>query len=107
MTFDEYQKQTLATAKDKGFELTHRTFGLASEAGEVAGKLAKWQRDSGGDIAKLNKEELAKELGDVMWFVATLGDYIGYRLEDIAKINIEKLADRQKRNVISGSGDNR
>lgn len=107
MTLDEYQVKALVTANDKGFELTHRVLGLASEAGEVAGKLAKWQRDAKGDVAKLDKKAMAAEIGDVLWFSACLAETLGYKLSDIAQKNISKLSDRQKRGVISGSGDNR
>lgn len=107
MTFDEYQTEALITAKDEGFELMHRSLGLASEAGEVAGKIAKWLRDYDGDKTKLDKKAVASELGDVLWFVACLSETIGCRLEEIASDNIAKLADRNSRGVIAGSGDNR
>lgn len=107
MTLDEYQESALVTAKDEGFEITHRTLGLASEAGEVAGKIAKWQRDYKGDPAKLDKAAAAAELGDVLWFAACLAETLGYKLSEIGKQNIDKLADRSQRGVISGSGDNR
>lgn len=107
MTFDEYQKKALSTAKDNGVELMHRSLGLAGEAGEVAGKLTKWLRDTKGDKEKLDKEDLAKEIGDVLWFTAALADSIGYSLDDIAQNNIDKLTDRNRRGVITGSGDNR
>jgi len=107
MTFNDYQQKALTTANDKGVELMHRGLGLVGEAGEVASKLTKWLRDYNGDIDKLDRDAVAAELGDVLWFVATLAEELGYKLDDIAEANINKLADRQKRGVISGSGDNR
>lgn len=107
MTFDDYQSQALTTAKDKNVELMHRALGLSAEAGEVAGKLNKWLRDTKGDLSKLDKEALASELGDALWFLATLAEYLGYSLDEIARKNIEKLADRNKRGVIHSFGDNR
>lgn len=107
MNLNDYQLKALETADDKGFELTHRTLGLSSEAGEVAGKLSKWLRDGKGDEAKLDKAALAAEIGDVLWFSACLADTIGYKLDDIATQNLAKLSSRKSRGVIAGSGDNR
>lgn len=107
MTFDEYQKQAMTTAIDKGSELEQRVLGLVGESGEIADKIKKWYRDQGADPAKLNKDELAKELGDVLWYVAAFADFLGYKLGDIAKDNVDKLTSRQKRGKLTGSGDQR
>ena len=42
-----------------------------------------------------------------MWYVAVLSYEMDYSLEDIAKMNLDKLASRAERGVIAGSGDNR
>ena len=53
------------------------------------------------------QEEIAKEIGDVLWYCATLSHDLGYKLEDIASMNYAKLRSRQVRNKLHGSGDNR
>lgn len=107
MTLDEYQKLALTTAIDKNNELFHRVLGLVGEAGEIAEKIKKLVRDHDTNLDKLDKEDIAKELGDVLWYTATLADFLGFTLDDIASRNVKKLADRNKRGVLHGSGDSR
>lgn len=107
MDMNDYQAKAMTTAIDKGSELEQRVLGLVGESGEIADKIKKWYRDQGGDLAKLDREELAKELGDVLWYVATFAEFLGYKLGDIAKNNVDKLASRNQRDKLTGSGDNR
>lgn len=109
MTLDEYHQAALKTAADpdKKNELFHLVLGLVGEAGEIAEKMKKLIRDHASDESLIDREDIAKELGDVLWYVTVLGHYLEIPLEDIAKKNIAKLADRQQRNVLAGSGDNR
>ena len=106
MDFKTYQKKANSTAiYDSKFSILYPTLGLAGEAGEVAEKVKKIIRDNKQIINE--KEGLAKELGDVLWYIAAIGRDIGYSLEVIAEMNIEKLADRKERGKIKGEGDNR
>ncbi|MEO8104974.1 MAG: nucleoside triphosphate pyrophosphohydrolase family protein [Candidatus Saccharibacteria bacterium] len=109
MTFNEYQAAALRTSrgKDAPNELLHLVLGLVGESGEIAEKMKKLIRDKASDESQIDRRDIAKELGDVLWYIAVLADYLAIEFDDIAKTNIAKLADRQKRNVLQGSGDNR
>ena len=109
MNLNDYQQLALRTAapKDKKNELFHLLLGLCGEAGEIAEKTKKIVRDQASDFSKLDKDDLTKELGDVLWHVAVLADYFDIPLSDVGEKNIAKLADRLKRGTIGGSGDNR
>jgi NTP pyrophosphatase (non-canonical NTP hydrolase) len=114
MTFDEYQQKALSTdlSVGKGREVLSIAFmdkvlGLLGESGEIAEKLKKILRDKDGQLKDEDRQELAKELGDVLWYVAVLADYLGYSFADIAEQNVAKLASRQVRGKLSGKGDNR
>ena len=64
-------------------------------------------RDKDGDLTQLDPNDMAAELGDVLWYTAVLANFLGLSLDDVARRNIDKLADRQRRAVLGGSGDNR
>lgn len=109
MTFEEYQKESRKTAiyPNLGENFVYPTLGLLGEAGEVAEKIKKIIRDNAGKITKEKREEICKELGDVLWYVAQLSTELGLSLEEVAELNIEKLKSRAERGVLHGSGDNR
>jgi NTP pyrophosphatase (non-canonical NTP hydrolase) len=114
MNFNDYQKKALTTdfTGDGGQKLLSvgymdKVLGLVGESGEFADKMKKILRDQKGHMTATNKAELAKELGDVLWYLAVLSAYLGVDLEDLATQNIEKLAKRQKAGKLGGSGDNR
>lgn len=110
MTFDEYQTQALTTVISTSDELKdtlHWVLGINGEAGEVAEKVKKIIRDKNGEISEEDKKELAKEIGDVLWYLAVFAHQLGFKFEDVAQINLDKLSSRQKRGILGGSGDNR
>jgi len=107
MTLDEYQKKALKTVLPTSDNLPYTALGLASEAGEVASKIKKWLRDGNSDLKNLDNHMLSKELGDALWYIAVMSHQLGFSLDKIAQENVDKLADRQQRGAISGSGDSR
>ena len=94
-------------SEEHSLTYVYPALGLAEEAGEVAGKYAKAVRDCNGVISPERKQEIKKELGDVLWFVAELSTQLGFSLEEVMAANIEKLTSRKERGVLCGSGDNR
>ena len=108
MEINEYQKAALTTAvypEDK--RIIYPALGMCGEAGEVADKVKKVIRDNNQYFTNDRKREIAKEIGDVLWYCATLSHDLGFSLEEVAQMNIDKLASRQRRGKLSGSGDNR
>lgn len=108
MDMDKYQAEASTTAKypeDSG--LVYCVLGLASEAGEVAGKLKKAIRDENGVLSESRKEDLLSELGDVLWYCAMVALELDATLSSVAQANLSKLFDRKDRGVIGGDGDKR
>lgn len=109
MTFQEYEVQASKTAiYPRSYSIIYPALGLAGEAGEVAEKVKKMVRDG-----HIDPHALHKEIGDCLWYLAALchdiSDEFGFdlSLHKAAGVNLEKLADRKERGVISGNGDER
>lgn len=94
-TLNRYQELTERTAPaietdEEVKAMVNFALGLAGEGGEV------------GDYIKkvvfhghtLDKSRVGKELGDILWYVARMAKLMGYTLQDIAEMNVEKLAIR-------------
>ena len=123
MTLNEYQQQAMTTCLPEAENFTYMMLNLVGEVGEFAGKVAKAIRKGQVKMkhngnpcpvisAKLQdvidyNDALKKEAGDILWQLSGLCSVMGWRLEDIAQQNLDKLADRKSRQVIDGSGDDR
>jgi NTP pyrophosphatase (non-canonical NTP hydrolase) len=109
--FTEYQLEAHKTwalkTQDITALLSYAVLGLTGEAGEVANAFKKAIRDDGGKITEERRTALVSELGDVLWYLSQVAYWLDIDLDDLAAQNLAKLADRQRRNVIAGSGDNR
>lgn len=121
MNFNEYQEAAMRTAEypfinvvasdnslvENEADYIYPTLGLVGEAGEVAEKIKKIVRNKLGKFDDADVKEIAKELGDVLWYIAAISDVFGLEMNDIAATNLKKLADRKDRGVIKSEGDNR
>lgn len=129
MNFTDYQRNTNRTAIYKNsikeliftdmeekhkneriensLKLSYISLGLAGEAAEIANKVKKIIRDKGGLIEEETKEDLLKEAGDVLYYLAQFVEFLGGDFEQVANNNLEKLFSRLERGQINGSGDNR
>lgn len=107
MHFTDYQAAAESTAiypSTQGLEYV--VLGLTNEAGEVAGVLKKHIRD--GNVSDQEfASKMRKELGDCLWYLSMCASELGMSLDVIAEENIDKLLDRKRRGVLSGSGDDR
>ncbi len=110
MKIGEYSEQAKETAvyPDKGEgNFVYPALGLAGEAGEVAEKVKKILRDDGGELGETKKKQLSDELGDVLWYWATLCRELDLDPAEVARQNVAKLNDRAERGCLGGSGDRR
>jgi NTP pyrophosphatase (non-canonical NTP hydrolase) len=113
MEINDYQQRAAETATYPGVgnNFVYPTLGLAGETGEVVEKIKKLMRNDGvvaaKDIPEEKRAEVAKEMGDVLWYLAQLGTELGVTLEEAATKNLEKLASRRERGVLHSEGDNR
>ena len=111
MDFDEYQRLAEKTAtfdpNDRVYSLMYLSMGLAGESGEVIEKLKKVVRNDGGEMSEEKRREIAKELGDVLWYLSQFARVLNVPFNEVAEANIKKLSDRAERGVIKSEGDNR
>lgn len=108
MSFKDYEDIAMLSVIYNGKDaIIYPAIGLGNEAGEVLGKIKKVLRDKDGVWDEESRLATLDECGDVLWYLASLVKDLGSNLSDVADMNIKKLLDRRKRNVIGGSGDKR
>lgn len=113
MGFDEYQEKASrydlseATTDLKAVGFIEKVLGLVGEAGETADKIKKILRDKDGVVSNEDRDLMVKELGDTLWYIASIARYLEVPLSKVAMGNIDKLESRRKRNKLHGEGDTR
>lgn len=124
MTLNEYQEKAMTTCTPSSNNFSYMMLNLMGEVGEFASKVAKALRketgimDEGNFYYYLNQDadcptskelydELKAEAGDILWQLSGLCKVMGWNLEEVAQMNLDKLQSRQQRGVIVGEGDNR
>jgi len=109
LTFSNYQSsaQTTAMYPNVGNNPYYPGLGLAGEAGEIANKIKKIMRDKDGKIDDETRDDIKKELGDVLWYIAMLAVEFKLDMGEIAQNNLDKLQKRKEEGKIQGNGDNR
>lgn len=107
MTLNEYQTKAMETSLPECETLQYLALALCGESGEVAEKVKKVIRDRGGKFFADDTQAIAMELGDVLWYLSVMAKKLGYTLQTIAELNIEKIDSRIRRGQLHGSGDKR
>lgn len=106
--FRSYQLSASSTAiYPDNYKILYPALGLAGEAGEVANKVKKIVRDGPQNMPKDWRDQLASEIGDVLWYCAALATDLNLSLATIASQNEAKLRRRKEADTLGGSGDNR
>ena len=109
MTLNEYQALALRTINPEltvSQQVRHALFGIASETGELLGL---YQKSMQGH--EFNDEHMLKKCGDILWMMAELLTANGYTLDDVARMNIDKLKARYpdgfdaEHSIHRGAGD--
>jgi len=122
MTLNEYQEQAMTTCMESSENFAYMFLNLVGEVGEFASKVAKLIRKKqatiggkaipNGLLTTLEGEEfdkmdteLMKEAGDILWQLSGVCSVMGWKLEEVAQMNLDKLAARKEIGTIDGNGD--
>ena len=121
MQLNEYQQKAMSTCMESCDNFAYMFTGMVGEIGEFASKVAKAIRREYAVIdhntfiteygtnamTEAELHDLKSEAGDILWFIAGLCNVMGWPLDEVGQENLDKLASRKARGVISGDGDNR
>ena len=117
MELNDYQEKAMTTCMPSSNNYAYMMLNLVGEVGEFASKVAKSIRKENVIINDNDlvynefptcieqDEELMKEAGDILWQLSGLCKVMGWNLERIAQMNLDKLAARKQAGTIDGSGD--
>jgi len=106
--FNSYQRSASSTAiYPDQHKIIYPALGMAGEAGEVANKVKKLIRDGPENRPDTWREDIASEIGDVLWYCAALASDLNLSLGMIAAQNLIKLDKRKDKGTLGGSGDTR
>ena len=117
MEINEYQDKAMGTCMQSCDNWSYMMLNLMGEVGELASKVAKDIRKGEAtiehnhinyeDFASLDRKrkEQGQEIGDILWMLAGMAKVYGYSLEEIAQMNLDKLAARKAAGTIVGNGD--
>jgi NTP pyrophosphatase (non-canonical NTP hydrolase) len=124
LTLNDYQEKAMSTCMPSCENISYMLLNLVGEVGEFASKIAKQIRkgnltigsdkypncllhgiDMKGEVHDTINEELKKEAGDILWQLSGICSVMGWSLEDVAQMNLDKLAARKEAGTIDGSGD--
>ena len=118
MTLNEYQDKAMSTCMDSCDNFGYMMLNLVGEVGELASKIAKDIRKGNASIEKnelyyttepsqcrRRTQELMLEAGDILWQLSGLCNAMGWRFEDVAQANLDKLQARKQAGTIDGNGD--
>jgi NTP pyrophosphatase (non-canonical NTP hydrolase) len=107
MSIKEYEDFMSTSKVYHCLPIVYPILGMNGEAGEAAEKAKKCLRDNDGIFGCQIKQEILKELADVLWYIWAAADDMGYTLEDVMNIGMKKVKERQETNTVHGTGDNR
>ena len=120
MELNEYQKQAMTTCTATSDNLAYMLLNLIGEVGEFSSKVAKSIRKGdakfiGNELRHPStrriddelEESMQKEAGDILWQLSGVCSVMGWELDSIAQMNLDKLQSRKERGVIIGDGDKR